>query len=942
MPTVEWGRSPVATNGHPASVGPLLGLMQDEKAFADPDHTVTVDHRHLAALGDVAIQQLGLPSAAPYRLNVRGEGILTSPRFQFRFHLVGHDGRPVMGAQRTGVLLQVGSKQYTLLDPLYSLLEGMAAFNATPPEEMDQRFLRWADLKALLPEDAVVDDQLRTMNIVRADSFTLDLDDAGGFSPLLLSRPHTPPDPAEDAARGLGSPVLPAAPQQEFARRFRALPQAQGRYVAGRNWFVVVPEPLKKALGLVRRMQEAPAAERRAFVANPQAALKEALQGELGGVSVEHLFEETPEFLSERILRLGEWQPKLCAYKVEKRQPWLPDDEVEYRVPVGKLLVQIKAKDIPALVEKIDRAMEQGQASVEHEGQTIPATEESRDGLTPLLPKPRDSEPPPPAEGEPPEKARPAVPILIDNIDALGFVAKPRSTRGQAGGIPGLLATARLYEHQLRGLHWLQEHWAKGSLGALLADDMGLGKTLQVLAFLAWVQEQMEAGLHPRKPFLVVAPTGLLKNWEDEARQHLSEPGLGGLFRAYGSGLRELSDLTHRQRAERLRDADWVLTTYETLRDKIRYFIGVEWAVAAFDEAQKIKNPASRLTEMAKSIKADFVLPLTGTPVENRLADLWSIGDAAVPGLLGSLKEFHAKFEKPAEDNPESAAELKVRLQETTRPPFMLRRMKEDHLKGLPEKREEEIRVEMPAAQANAYAAVVAGAAQVAGKLGGMLEVIHALRKVSLLPEPLGPEGVTDEVVKSSARLAALVSTLDAIRDRGEKALVFVEFLHLQDALIPYLQQRYALDAPPLRISGSVGGPVRKQRVDAFQAKAPGRFDVMLLSPKAGGVGLTLTAANHVIHLSRWWNPAVEDQCTDRVYRIGQKKPVQVYYPMAIHPTYRELSFDQNLHNLLGRKRRLSRTVLAPPAAGDGDLAALFGASTGATNSSSRVADTAG
>ncbi|MDF1553869.1 MAG: DEAD/DEAH box helicase [Deferrisomatales bacterium] len=835
-----------------------------------------------------------------------------------------------MGGQREGVLLSVGAKQYTVLDPLYSLLEGMQAFNATPPEEMDQRFLHWADLKALLPEDAVVDNQLRSMNVVRADSFTLDLDDAGGFDPLLLSRPPVSPETMEDADRIGGSPVLPDAPQREFSRRFKASSEAKGRYVAGNNWFVVVPEPLKKALNVVRQAQALSVAERQAFVANPQAALKEALQGALDDTVLEQLFEETPTFLSDRIVCLGEWQPKLCAYKVDKRQPWLPDDEIEYRVPVGNIIVQIKAKDIPALVEKIQQAISHGQPSVEHAGQTIPATEETRESLAPLLPKRAETAEQTEVEEEKPEKIAPAVPILIDNIDDLGFVAPARRTRGEPGGIPGLLATTRLYEHQKSGLYWLQEHWAKGSLGALLADDMGLGKTLQVLAFLAWVQEQMAAGLHPRKPFLVVAPTGLLKNWEDEAQSHLSEPGLGQLFRAYGSDLRELSDLTHRQRAQRLGEADWVLTTYETLRDKIRYFIGVEWAVVAFDEAQKIKNPASRMTEMAKSVKADFILPLTGTPVENRLADLWSIGDAAVPGLLGSLKDFHTTFEKPAEDNPENSAELKARLQETTRPPFMLRRMKEDHLKGLPDKKEDVISVEMPPAQANAYSAVVAAAAEIAGKKGGMLEVIHALRKVSLLPENLGAEGMTDEVVKSSARLAALVSTLDAVREKGEKALVFLEFIQVQDALIPYLQQRYGLDEPPMRISGSVSGLVRKKRVDTFQAKPVGQFDVMLLSPKAGGVGLTITAANHVIHLSRWWNPAVEDQCTDRVFRIGQKKPVQVYYPMAIHPKYGERSFDQNLHNLLERKRRLSRTVLAPPAAGAGDLEGLFGASTSA------------
>jgi SNF2 family DNA or RNA helicase len=205
-----------------------------------------------------------------------------------------------------------------------------------------------------------------------------------------------------------------------------------------------------------------------------------------------------------------------------------------------------------------------------------------------------------------------------------------------------------------------------------------------------------------------------------------------------------------------------------------------------------------------------------------------------------------------------------------------------------------------------------------------MLEVLHRLRKVSLSAETLGVEGLTDSHVAASARLKAAIQILDELRDCGEKALLFVEYLDLQEALIPYLQHRYDLPKPPLRISGSVSGSKRKQRVDEFQGRAEGEFDVMLLSPKAGGVGLTLTAANHVIHLTRWWNPAVEDQCTDRVYRIGQTKTVQVHIPLAIHPKFQEHSFDLNLHALLERKRKLSRTVLAPSVASDEEMARLF------------------
>ena len=263
---------------------------------------------------------------------------------------------------------------------------------------------------------------------------------------------------------------------------------------------------------------------------------------------------------------------------------------------------------------------------------------------------------------------------------------------------------------------------------------------------------------------------------------------------------------------------------------------------------------------------------------------------------------------------------LRSLLTESPKPVRLLRRMKADHLKGLPEKEENLIEVPMPREQARAYDAVIAPARSGSVNQMAMLAILQGMRKVSLLSEELGEEGLTDAIIESSARLSALVKILDQIEERKEKALIFLEFLAIQDALIPYLQRRYQLPKPPLRISGAVAGHVRKKHVDEFQTRPRKEFDVMLLSPKAGGVGLTLTAANNVIHLSRWWNPAVEDQCTDRVFRIGQERAVNVYIPLAIHPKLGESSFDINLHQLLQRKRALSVELLMPPVAGQREL----------------------
>ena len=242
----------------------------------------------------------------------------------------------------------------------------------------------------------------------------------------------------------------------------------------------------------------------------------------------------------------------------------------------------------------------------------------------------------------------------------------------------------------------------------------------------------------------------------------------------------------------------------------------------------------------------------------------------------------------------------------------MLRRMKADELDGLPEKRIHVRRRPMPEAQARVYAEVV-GRAKESGS-GPMLETLHLLRGVSLHPIwPPASEIKDPQVfINQSARLIETFLILDDIAVRREKALIFLESLDLQEHLALMIKNRYGLKRRPMQINGEVSGESRQKLVDEFQ-KESGVFDVMILSPRAGGVGLTLTSANHVIHLSRWWNPGVEDQCTDRIYRIGQDKAVNVYYPMAVHPLYGDSSFDELLHALLTRKRELSERMLLPP-----------------------------
>ena len=301
---------------------------------------------------------------------------------------------------------------------------------------------------------------------------------------------------------------------------------------------------------------------------------------------------------------------------------------------------------------------------------------------------------------------------------------------------------------------------------------------------------------------------------------------------------------------------------------------------------------------------------MTGTPIENSVADLWCILDTLTPGFLGDLKSFMATYR---EDDHQKHNELHDSL--LTRrdgvPPPLLRRMKSGVIEGLPKKIEHVVDATMMGAQQQAYNAMISNVKT--GRVKSGLEFLHGIRMISLHPN--APDsaagGDINSYIADSSRLKTTFEILDKINAQNQKALIFLESIDLQEWLAFAIKLRYKLPKLPPRIFGGVAAEERKRIVDRFQ-EPNSLFGVMILSPKAGGVGLTITAATNVIHLSRWWNPAVEDQCTDRAYRIGQTREVNVYYPRAIHPLYPNDSFDVVLHELLMRKRELSQTMLIP------------------------------
>ena len=460
-----------------------------------------------------------------------------------------------------------------------------------------------------------------------------------------------------------------------------------------------------------------------------------------------------------------------------------------------------------------------------------------------------------------------------------GLVERIRDRASEPVAAPGLHATLRPY--QQAGLAWLATMTTLG-LGACLADDMGLGKTIQLIAL--HLHRRGTAG-----PTLVLCPTSLLGNWEREIARFAPDVPV----RRFHGGGRHLDDLA---------PDEVVLATYGVLRRDRETLSEVDWGLVAADEAQHVKNPLSATAKELRKIPAQARVALTGTPVENRLTELWSIVDWTTPGLLGPLDRFRRTVARPIERDRDKAAT--ERLAATVRP-FLLRRRKTDPdiAPELPRKTETDRFVPLTAEQTTLYEAVVREnlaeiqASQGIQRRGQVLQLLTELKQIcnhpaQFLKEPHGA------LTGRSGKLAAFEELLDVILDEGDSVLVFSQYVQLCKLLERRLTER---GLPVQLLSGASSPAQRQDMVDRFQA---GEVPVFLLSLKAGGVGLNLTKATHVIHYDRWWNPAVEDQATDRAYRIGQDRPVQVHRLIA------EGTLEERIAVVLEKKRGLAESVV--------------------------------
>ncbi|AFY43074.1 DEAD/DEAH box helicase [Nostoc sp. PCC 7107] len=450
----------------------------------------------------------------------------------------------------------------------------------------------------------------------------------------------------------------------------------------------------------------------------------------------------------------------------------------------------------------------------------------------------------------------------------------------------------QLRPYQERGAAWLAflERWG---LGACLADDMGLGKTIELIAFVLYLKEQDLL----EQPILLVCPTSVLGNWEREVRKFapsLKVMQYHGDKRPKGKAF-----------VEAVNQHNLIITSYSLIHRDVKLLQTISWQIIVLDEAQNVKNPDAKQSQAVRQLDATFRIALTGTPVENRLQELWSILDFLNPGYLGNKQFFQRRFAMPIEKYGDAASlnQLRSLVQ-----PFILRRLKTDReiIQDLPDKQEMTVFCGLTTEQAALYQQAVdkslveIESAEGLQRRGMILALLTKLKQICNHPSQYLKE--TTLAQHNSGKLQCLEEMLDVAIAEGDRALIFTQFAEWGKLLKPHLEKQLGREV--FFLYGSTGKKQREEMVDRFQHDPQGP-PVMILSLKAGGVGLNLTRANHVFHFDRWWNPAIENQATDRVFRIGQTRNVQVHKFVCTG------TLEEKIHDMIESKKQLAEQVVS-------------------------------
>lgn len=892
-----------------------LDMLEMEGKAAKVGDSYRISHETAVSFSRDERELLTLPPIFPYPLFVGKEGLPQNNSFRLKVNFQKADGTYFMNPEVIGSYIDIRPGCcYMCSEAQYAILKSASSCNAEIGRLKEREKILACSLRyvALIKEnakkiDARLDPFLEKIDVVAPDYLSIsvkeDTDGTYYASPVILNADGSPYG-EKDAS--------------EFGRKFKNGSKAQRSYMGKDRTYYVFDQEQQDGLQQIKEARKLTKEQAKTLVLSPQSVFTGAP------------FRFDRGEYSDRVIEYGAFIAKKYPYLNGIEGGWLPEEGSVGREDldgIDKLdEPEVTEENVAILKELIENAFAKNKSSISYQGKTYKLTGafiEKVMGKDDVTDSTGGS-----ADGEKPKEDRGNL-ISEENAESVGYEQaneqrrqKRREARFQKLGadlsmeqvLSGFKDDVVPFSYQKEGIRWMAQNWKAGYQGVLLADDMGLGKTMQVLGLISGVKNAY--GEKDMNSVLVVAPVSLLANWESEFIHFVKEGVFEEIVPLYGNSFRDF------KRGHDLR-LDFspvaknriVLTSYETLRNYDISFGCIDWSFMVLDEAQKIKNPVTLITNAVKSMKYDFAIAITGTPVENAWVDLWSIMDFVEPGRLRDLKNFCNTYQnqlKKLQGDMAGQEALGKKLEQELQPIF-LRRQKTDYLEGLPHKEVIPKPVLMPPVQREAYEKIIAVAKK--RKKKDILQVIAMLRDTSLCPHLTSYADSTfenmsvDAFFNMSARLKATFQALVNIKARKEKVLIFVTSRKMQRILKRFLEKAFGISIQP-PINGELIGLKRQQIVDAFNQKEG--FAILILSAEAGGVGFNITAANHVIHLSRCWNPAKEDQATDRVYRIGQKKEVHVYLPIAQYEGGD--SFDVKLDQLLQYKRSLSQSVIFPTA----------------------------
>lgn len=831
------------------------------------------------------LQVLGFPKIYDKFIRIRSIGLLNDSEFSYSIDFLSHipDGE-ILSDEIIGNIVKYSNGEFRLLtETQYKTIKEIDRFNEVPSEYKTTEFnLReFGKIKELAYSAGIVmDEYLENENVFIPEKISLEIDRDGDT--LVIS------------------PTVNIKEKEKFKNIFQRQRKVLDVYPIsdseGKRTRVVLDPVQKDNLKPIKehKCRYDDIEERKQIIENPT----EFFDPDQFDLSV---------FYSERVIDLGFYKPKFYPFVSPYKSAWIVEAHIEHPLNGTSTIKFEDQEEIDELNKCIESAQKEAKSTVEYKDTKLDL--EDAKLLSEMAQKQLDN-PNKKTKIETDDKGQRKVLIIEENAEDTGYrtgnqnLSKEKEYKLYRNS--NLIDYCNLKEHQEEGVAWLQYLMINKAPGCLLADDMGLGKTLQLLYFIDWhAQNNLD-----HKPYLIVAPISLLENWENE----------------YNRFFKDKMDITilsssqvprkfNREIIDRMNKCDIILTNYETIRNSQLNFCAVDFDIIVLDEAQKVKSPGTLVTNAVKALKGKFKVAMTGTPVENTLLDLWCIMDFCVPGLLGNAKEFAKKYQNPLKSSDVDLISLGNEIHSRLGI-YFLRRLKRDAAKDLPEKLIIKKGIDMPTVQEDKYKGVINDYHY--GVQPNMLATIQGIRSVS--EHPYLYDGTLDSheiniLINDAARLQATIDFIEDIKIKDEKVILFAERKDTQRMLQRIVREKYGFtpkiingDTPTNDLSSYNGKQSRQKAIDEFQSKMG--FGVIIMSPIAAGMGLNVTAANHVIHYSRHWNPAKENQATDRAYRIGQAKDVYVYYPMATNKNFQ--SFDITLDQLLERKNNVANSTIFP------------------------------